>query len=100
MLTAIIDLASFSGILYSIYPQLFYAIFAYASFGSLTTVYLGRTLVGQNAVQLLREADLRYSLVRLRENAESVAFYRGEAREAEEVRAGADGIPRRASGES
>mmetsp|Transcript_20801 Transcript_20801/g.62067 ORF Transcript_20801/g.62067 Transcript_20801/m.62067 type:complete len:667 (+) Transcript_20801:183-2183(+) len=85
VLTAVIDLASFSGILYSIYPQLFYAIFAYASFGSLTTVALGRTLVGQNAVQLLREADLRYSLVRLRENAESVAFYRGEAREEEEI---------------
>ena len=43
VLTAVIDLASFSGILYSIYPSLFYAIFAYATFGSLTTVYLGRT---------------------------------------------------------
>lgn len=37
------------------------------------------------APQLLREADFRYSLVRLRENAESIAFYRGEAQEAAEV---------------
>ena len=48
-------------------------------------MYLGRALVGQNAEQLLREADLRYSLVRLRENAESIAFYQGEAQEAAEV---------------
>ena len=81
MLTSAIDLLSFSGILYAIYPQLFYVIFAYAAFGSLTTLRLGRALVGQNAEQLLREADLRYSLVRLRENAESIAFYGGEAQE-------------------
>ena len=52
LLTSIIDLISFSGILYSIYPQLFYVIFVYASFGSITTVKLGRALVGQNAEQL------------------------------------------------
>lgn len=50
-----------------------------------------RAVVGQNAQQLLKEADLRYSLVRLRENAESIAFYGGEAREAEEVGARLDG---------
>ena len=54
-------------------------------FGSVTTVKLGQALVGQNAEQLLREADLRYSLVRLRENAESIAFYGGESREEAEV---------------
>ncbi|KAH8044163.1 ATP-binding cassette sub-family D [Aureococcus anophagefferens] len=32
-----------------------------------------------------READLRYSLVRLRENAESIAFYQGEQQEEAEV---------------
>ena len=72
LMTSVIDLVSFSGILYSIYPNLFYAIFLYAGFGSITTVNLGKALVGQNAEQLLREANLRYSLVRLRENAESV----------------------------
>ena len=45
-----------------------------------------QALVGQSAAQLLREADLRYSLVRLRENAESIAFFRGEAQEESEVR--------------
>ena len=68
-------------------------IFAYAAFGSLTTLRLGRALVGQNAEQLLREANLRYALVRFRENAESIAFYRGEAQEAEKVRARLGGSP-------
>ena len=86
LMTSAIDLLSFSGILYSIYPELFYVIFAYAIFGSLSTIQLGKTLVGQNAQVLLREANLRYSLVRLRENAESIAFYGGEAQEAREVR--------------
>jgi ABC-type uncharacterized transport system fused permease/ATPase subunit len=34
--------------------------------------------VGLNFAKLVREADFRYSLVRLRENAESIAFYSGE----------------------
>jgi len=80
--TSVINLISFSGILYSIYPALFYAIFAYAGFGTISTVYLGKALVGQSSIQLLREADLRYSLVRLRENAESIAFFQGERQEA------------------
>mmetsp|Transcript_20799 Transcript_20799/g.62053 ORF Transcript_20799/g.62053 Transcript_20799/m.62053 type:complete len:644 (+) Transcript_20799:183-2114(+) len=87
VLWTVIDLASSSGILYSISPQLFYAVLAYALFGSLTTVLLGKTLAGQNAVQLVRERAISYSLVRLRENAESVAFYRGEAQEKKEVTA-------------
>jgi len=87
LMTSAIDLISFSGILYSIYPNLFYAIFVYAGVGSITTVKLGQALVGQNAEQLLREANLRYSLVRLRENAESIAFYQGEGQEAAEVNA-------------
>ena len=82
LMTSVIDLVSFSGILYSIYPELFYVIFVYATFGSFTTVALGKKLVGQNAEQLVREANLRYALVRLRENAESIAFYRGETQEA------------------
>jgi ABC-type uncharacterized transport system fused permease/ATPase subunit len=83
--TSLINLVSFSGILYSIYPDLFYAIIGYAAFGTISTINLGKALVGQSAEQLLREADLRYALVRVRENAESIAFYQGEGQEAKEV---------------
>ena len=78
IITSIIDLVSFSLILYSIYPQLFVAIIVYAMFGTICTTYLGKNLVGLNYQQLSKEANLRYTLVRLRDNAESIAFYSGE----------------------
>ena len=78
IVTSIIDLVSFSLILYSIYPQLFIAIVAYALFGTVTTTFLGKDLVRLNYDQLTKEANFRYSLVRWRENAESIAFYAGE----------------------
>jgi ABC-type uncharacterized transport system fused permease/ATPase subunit len=78
IVTSLIDLVSFSFILYSIQPQLFGAIVGYATFGTITTTVLGSSLVGLNFAKLVREADFRYSLVRLRENAESIAFYSGE----------------------
>mmetsp|Transcript_1847 Transcript_1847/g.2583 ORF Transcript_1847/g.2583 Transcript_1847/m.2583 type:complete len:742 (-) Transcript_1847:96-2321(-) len=78
IVTSLIDLVSFSFILYSIQPQLFGAIIAYAAFGSIVTTFLGQSLVSLNFLKLQKEADFRYSLVRLRENAESIAFYAGE----------------------
>jgi vitamin B12/bleomycin/antimicrobial peptide transport system ATP-binding/permease protein len=53
----------------------------YAVIGTIVTVKVGRPLVGLNFHRQRLEADFRYSLVRLRENTESVAFYRGEPRE-------------------
>lgn len=50
----------------------------YALAGTWITVRLGRPLVGLNFEQQRREADFRFSLVRLRENSESIAFYQGE----------------------
>jgi hypothetical protein len=78
IISTIIDLVSFSLILYSIYPQLFIAIIAYAAFGTVTTTFLGKDLVRLNYDQLTKEANFRFSLVRWRENAESIAFYAGE----------------------
>jgi len=76
-----INLISFSIILYSIAPQLFLVILGYVFAGSIVTLCLGKPLVSLNFKFLQREADFRFSLVRLRENAESVAFYGGEALE-------------------
>eukprot|EP00752_Nemacystus_decipiens_P001729 g1672.t1 len=85
VLTSCIDLASFSTILYSIYPQLFIAIIGYASVGTFVTTKLGGKLVGLNFEQLQTEADFRYSLIRVRENAESIAFYGGVQQELNEI---------------
>lgn len=58
----------------------------YAGFGTVCTVSIGKTLVGRNFEQLQREADFRFSLVRMRENAESIAFYGGENIEMKEIK--------------
>jgi putative ATP-binding cassette transporter len=54
----------------------------YALAGSVLTHYVGRRQIGINFRQERFEADFRFSLVRLRENAEVVALYRGEQSEA------------------
>ena len=59
----------------------------YALVGTLvTTVVFGKPLVRLNFEQLKKEANLRFSLVRIRENAEAIAFYRGEERESNQVK--------------
>ncbi|MBP2299364.1 ABC transporter ATP-binding protein/permease [Azospirillum picis] len=54
----------------------------YAAAGTWITHRIGRPLAGLSYDQQRYEADFRFSLVRLRENAESVALQRGEAQEA------------------
>src|SRR6516225_2466424 len=61
-----------------------YMVFAaliYAVIGTLLTRWIGNPLVRLTFDQQRFEADFRFSMVRLRENAENVAFYGGEARE-------------------
>jgi putative ATP-binding cassette transporter len=60
---------------------LVWAAVGYAVIGTWLTVKIGRPLVGLNFNQQRYEADFRFSLVRLRENSESVAFYGGEGQE-------------------
>lgn len=50
----------------------------YALLGTGLAFWLGRALPRLNFMQQRREADFRFSLMRLRENADSVAQYRGE----------------------
>jgi vitamin B12/bleomycin/antimicrobial peptide transport system ATP-binding/permease protein len=60
---------------------LVWAALIYAGIGTWLTVLIGRPLVGLNFAQQRFEADFRFSLMRVRENAESVAFYEGESAE-------------------
>ena len=60
---------------------------AYATLGTLITIgVFGRKLVSINYEQLRKEANFRFGLVRIRENSESIAFYRGEAQESRKLR--------------
>jgi len=51
----------------------------YAVLGTGVAFWLGRALPRLNFMQQRREADFRFALMRLRENADSVAQYQGEA---------------------
>ncbi|MES1187352.1 MAG: ABC transporter ATP-binding protein/permease [Myxococcales bacterium] len=86
LVSAVLTLVAFSGVLWSISKPLVGILVAYAALGSVLTFgVFGKPLIGLNYQQLRREADFRFGLIRVRENAEAIAFYRGEAREAEHV---------------
>lgn len=55
----------------------------YSAVGSFLVHKVGKKLIWLNYDQQKYEADFRFSMTRLRENSESVAFYRGEAAENE-----------------
>jgi putative ATP-binding cassette transporter len=81
VVVAFFDFLLFSVILFRIRAQLFTILVMYSTVGTLVTLWLGNRLVRLNFAQLRREADFRYALVRIRENAESIAFYGGEEQE-------------------
>lgn len=66
---------------WSVDGYLFWAALVYSIIGTYITHIVGRKLVELNFIQQRFEADFRFSMIRLRESAESVAFYRGEKQE-------------------
>jgi len=101
LLSSVVTLGSFVLILWDVSGPLTFTLFGteitiegymvwaailYAIVGSILTHYVGRRLIGINFRQERFEADFRFSLVRLRENAEGVALYHGEASEQAHLR--------------
>lgn len=86
VLDSVISLIAFTGILWSISHLLVGVLLAYATLGTVGAVLLGRRLIRLNFNQLRQEANFRYGLVHVRDNAESIAFYQGETEESTSVR--------------
>ncbi len=93
LLTAIVTLLSFASILWTlsgvitvfgveVRGYIFWVALVYSVAGTWLVAKIGWPLVNLNFQQQQVEADFRYSLVRVRENAEGVALYGGEAEEA------------------
>jgi vitamin B12/bleomycin/antimicrobial peptide transport system ATP-binding/permease protein len=81
-LGSIMQLVAFSAVLWKISHLLVGVLAGYALIGTAIALYVfGNPLIRLNFWQLRLEADFRFSLMRLRENAEAIAFYRGEAQE-------------------
>ena len=92
LLEAIVTLFSFVALLWtlsgafeiagvSIPGYMVWVALIYAIVGTALTHLIGKPLIGLNYNQQRFEADFRFSLVRLRENSEGVALYRGESGE-------------------
>ena len=87
LMGSLIQLTAFSKVLWSISHELVYFLVLYATLGTVATLWIfGKPLTVLNFRQLRREADLRFGLIRVRERAESIALYRGEAQELQEVK--------------
>ena len=84
LLTAInsgVTLCAFMGVLFTISWKLPLVLVIYAGAGTALSILIGKRLVGLHFQQYQKEANFRYALVRVRDNAESIAFFRGEKRE-------------------
>jgi putative ATP-binding cassette transporter len=98
LLSAVVTLVSFVAILWtlsgalelagiSIPGYMVWVALVYAIVGTWLTHLIGKPLILLDFNQQRYEADFRFSLVRLRENSEGVALYRGEAGELANFRA-------------
>lgn len=85
ILDSVLDLVAFTGILYSISTQLTIGLVGYVSIATILALWIGTKLIKINFNQLRLEGDFRYGMVHVRDNAESIAFYRGESLELSQV---------------
>jgi putative ATP-binding cassette transporter len=82
IINAVLQIIAFSGVLWKIYQPLVLLIVVYVLLGiSVVIIFFGKPLVRLNFEQLKKEANFRFGLLRIRENSESIAFYRGEVQE-------------------
>ncbi|MEB3200754.1 MAG: SbmA/BacA-like family transporter, partial [Synechococcaceae cyanobacterium] len=85
VLTALLTFGSFFLVLWSISSSLSLWLLAYGAIGTGLVLIASRRLVVLNGEQLRLNADFRYGLVHIRDNAEAIAFYRGERQESAEA---------------
>ncbi|MEB3353139.1 MAG: ABC transporter ATP-binding protein/permease [Cyanobacteriota bacterium] len=85
ILSALLTFFSFIIVLWSISSELALWLLIYSVGGTAVIVFASRKLVALNYQQLKLEADFRYGLVHIRDNAEAIAFYRGEQQESREA---------------
>ncbi|MFP9228215.1 ABC transporter ATP-binding protein/permease [Pectobacterium cacticida] len=72
-------------IIASISQTMMWYVIAYAIISTLVTLAMYTPMIRLNFNSTVAEADLRYGLLHVRDNAETVAFYRGEATEKQQI---------------
>lgn len=87
LLDSLLAFLAFVTILYLISPTLLVVAIGYAAVGTVTTLVFGKRLIGLHYEQQRLEAEFRYNLVYLRDNAEAVGLYNAGAREGKGLKA-------------
>ncbi|MGB6310183.1 MAG: ABC transporter ATP-binding protein/permease [Steroidobacteraceae bacterium] len=77
---------------YTVPGFMVWAAIIYASAGSLLSYWVGRGLIGRNAQRYAREADLRFSLVRVNEHVDDISLAEGEADEKRRIELHLDNV--------
>ncbi len=72
---------------YEIPRAMVFLVFIYVFLATILAIWIGKPLIKLNFLNEKLNADYRYALVRIREYAESIAFYRGEQVEGRSLRA-------------
>lgn len=86
-LDSVLQLIGFTVLLWSISKALMFFLLIYAVLGTgFVIITFGRVLTRINLEQLKREANFRFGLVRIRENAEAIAFYQGQMPEKKRIK--------------
>lgn len=77
----VLEMIAFIIILYTISPVIAVILFVYTVLGNLIALYLNQALNKINQEELACKADYSYCLTHVRNHAESIAFFQGEAEE-------------------
>jgi putative ATP-binding cassette transporter len=83
----LVDMALQAAILMTISPLLFWSVGAFALIKVLILGFVYKPTIKQNFDVTWSEADLRFGILHVRDNAENVAFYRGEHAERRQIMA-------------
>jgi vitamin B12/bleomycin/antimicrobial peptide transport system ATP-binding/permease protein len=78
LMTATVDIGVQVVILMSISPAMFWATLVYVVVMTVATLRIYRPMIRQEWNSTIAEADFRYGLLHVRDNAETIAFYEGE----------------------
>ncbi|MBU3085428.1 ABC transporter ATP-binding protein/permease [Acinetobacter seifertii] len=86
ILTQIAGLVTGTILVASISSSMMWYVIGYSIFTTVVTLWMYTPLIRMNFNSTVAEADLRYGMLHVRDNAETVAFYRGEDTERKQIR--------------
>ena len=92
ILDATVNVCMFASVLFFMSGVLTMTVVLYAAFGSAMVLWLGKDLPGINFNQVKTEADLRSRLQESKQNADSLAMYRGEEVAKEQAESGLNNV--------